>query len=76
MKEFRVYLVDVNKSNINTTNINDWNSDDQLSDNALAFIEHAEKSGRVFSIKGFQNVLNDNSEINLNYDFVFITNKY
>ena len=77
-KEFRVFVNDCNllENTFNQNEINYWNDTNELSFEAIDFINKAEAEGRVFSLVGLQDAINNNSAIDMNMDYIFITNKY
>lgn len=73
LKEYRVYVA--YSDEVTSEKISSWNKHEVLPQEALDFIEQAEFYGNVFTLIGFQNALNFN-EINIENEYIFITNKY
>ena len=77
MKEFRVYVCPLYKIRdiSHRTTIDKWNGQAELCEDALRFIDVAEQSGWVYSLRGFQQEFNNQDLCDPNFR-IFITNKY
>lgn len=81
-KEYRVYILDVDIEadfDINAYEVENWvlyqERHEKLTTEAEKFISLCEEQGEVYSLNGFQNALNI-EDININNNFIFITNCY
>lgn len=80
MKEFRVYILSANDEfDTNGYKIENWKAFEQkinrLDTKAEEYISACEKRGEVYSLIGFENVIN-HSEIDLSNSWIYITNNY
>jgi hypothetical protein len=78
-KEFRVYVLSANNSNVDGYSIDNWNDcekrGEELPQEAKDFMNAAERNGTVYSLTGFMVAFNINQEVGMN-DWIFITQAY
>lgn len=79
IKEFRVYVVSADYTDTSAYDIQNWKLYEEMHNTLLQeakdFIAVAEENGAVYSLSGFQDVMNF-EEINLNNSWIYITNNY
>jgi hypothetical protein len=75
-KEVRIYLCDTTdfeeETGLNIQGYLETDSWTGKEEKVQKFIEHAENTGRVYSLKGFQEAVNQQYEDNLTNSFIFI----
>lgn len=75
MKEYRVYVNDLESVNVDQAKIQSWNDLPELDDDAQEFITTAENEGCIYTLNGFQLAFNNENISDVN-DIIFITNKW
>lgn len=79
-KDPMVFLCDVNGFNEETElyikGYLETDSWDGTEEKAKKFMEHARDSGQAYTLKGFQEAVNQQYEDNLSNSFIFITSNY
>lgn len=80
MKEYIVYICNTTDFTEETglsidgyLEVDNW---DGTEDKAKTFMNHACESGRVYTLREFQEAVNQQYEENLTNSFIFITNNY
>jgi len=72
-KEYRIFINHAASMNISYLDIKDWNGDEK---EAQEFMQKAEDTGKVYTLKGFSDEINRGSLTNLSAYFIFITKNY
>lgn len=79
MKEFRVYLIEADETDVTSYDIESWGLyakyHNKLTQEAESFITECENKGQVYSLQGFQEACNL-EEVNISNSYIFITNCY
>ena len=79
MKEFRVYLIEADDTDVTSYDIENWSlyveHHNKLTEEAKQFITECENIGQVYSLEGFQNACNL-EDVNISNSYIFITNCY
>lgn len=80
MKEYLVFLCDTTdfseETGLDIQGYLETDGWDGSEDKAKEFMNHARENGRAYTLKGFQEIVNQGYDDDLSNSYIFITNNY